>query len=97
MGKLKNRLCYFKDCGKHDFARILPISGFWSFMRAKRDGEAIRLMNEWMPRVKGNAHCCAFWQILGDKGGHDYLEAHYTSKLTYRQLRKMGKDFKAGQ
>jgi hypothetical protein len=80
-----------------DFARLLPNSGFWSFMRAKRDGEAIRLMNVWMPRVKGNVHCDAFWRILGDKGGHDYLEAHYTPKLTFRQLRDMGKNFKAGQ
>ena len=46
-----------------------------------------------MPRVIGNVHCCAFWRILGKKGGHEYLEAHYTPKLTYRQLRELGAKF----
>ena len=81
----------------NDFARILPTSGFWTFMRAKRDDEAIRLMDVWMPRVRGNVHCCAFWRILGNKGGHEYLEAHYTPKLTYKQLRELGANFKKGQ
>ena len=78
----------------NDFARILPVPGFWTFMRAKRDGEAIRLMDTWIPRVRGNVHCCAFWRTLGKKGGHEYLDTRYTPELTSTQLRDLGMKFK---